>query len=537
MNSTIGATQQPKLWVLMRDYQLRQRDYLLEISRAMTSRLDLPSLLELTLKSAVELLRGQMGLIVLLDRSGAQKVRASYGLSTGLLRFFQPLWADLPGLGEAGRLTRGWKMPDLQMRLGIIAAAAGLSLSQVVALPLVIEDRLIGAIYILRSHDRAFSASDTALLAAFADQAAIAVRNAELYQQINEERKALSAIIDNSAEGIMILDAAGRIQVLNRALSHMTGWEAKVALGRPASEVLSLRDRQGQPLALAMPPERRLSAAEGRLYVEGDIVRRGGPPVTVGVTVTPLYDSEGHLARSILNVVDITRFRQAEELKSTFVSVISHELKTPVALIKGYAETLRREDAHWDPETVRESLLVIEEEADHLTQLIDSLLEASRIQAGGLKLEPTDVHLPRLAEKIVDGFRTQTDIHDFEIDFPPDFPPVLGDPQRLREALSNLISNAVKYSPQGGTIWVGGRVDNQSVTVYVADQGIGIPPEEQERIFERFHRVESGLHRRTDGAGLGLYLVKAIVEAHGGHIWVESAPGRGSIFMFTLPLK
>ncbi len=521
----------------MQDYQLRQRDYLLTISRAMTSRLDLPSLLELTLRSAVELLRGQAGLIVLRGRDGVMRVRASYGLPGGLIGFFQPLWADLPGVRELqGPLSR-WRIPDLQMRLGMVAAAAGLALSQVVALPLVIEEELIGAIYIFRSSGGAFSANDRALLAAFADQAAIAVRNAGLYQQVSEERRVLSAIIENSAEGILILDAAGRIRVFNRALARMTGWRAEEALGRPVAEVLALRNRQGQPVPLPDLSPRQTPVAEARVYVEGDVVRRSGPPLTVGVTATPLYDEEGNLVQTILNVVDITRFRQAEELKSTFISVVSHELKTPVALIKGYAETLRREDADWDRATVQESLAVIAEEADHLTHLIDNLLEASRIQAGGLKLEPTDVHLPRLAEKVVDGFRTQTDLHTFELDFPPDFPPVWGDPERLREVLTNLVSNAVKYSPNGGPVWIGGRVDQAGVTVYVADQGIGIPPEEQDRIFDRFHRVETGLHRRTEGTGLGLYLVKAIVEAHGGRVWVESAPGRGSIFMFTLPRR
>lgn len=521
----------------MQDYELRQRDYLLQISRAMTSRLDLPSLLELTLKSAVELLRGQVGLIVLRGRDDVLRVQASYGLPARLVRFFQPLWADLPGVREMAGTPSHWRIPDLQLRLGMVATAAGLALSQVVALPLVIEEKLIGAIYIFRIGGGAFSAGDRALLAAFADQAAIAVRNAELYQQVSQERRALSAIIDNSAEGVMILDADGQVGVFNRALTRMTGWDAEDALGRPATEVLALRDRQGNPVALPELPPQRTSAAEGRVSVEGNVVRRGGPPITVGVTATPLYEDEGALARVILNVVDITRFRQAEELKSTFVSVVSHELKTPVALIKGYAETLRREDADWDGETMQESLGVIAEEADHLTHLIDSLLEASRIQAGGLKLEPTDVHMPRLAERVVDGFQTQTRVHTFELDFPPDFPPVWGDPERLREVMSNLVSNAVKYSPDGGTVWVGGRIDQTGTTIYVADQGMGIPPEEQSRIFDRFHRVESGLHRSTEGTGLGLYLVKAIVEAHGGRVWVESAPGRGSIFIFTLPRK
>jgi PAS domain S-box-containing protein len=483
------------------------------------------------------LLRGQVGLIVLRGRDGMMRARASYGLPASLVRFFQPLWADLPGVREpAGAHTR-WPVADLQVRLGMVAATAGLALSQVVALPLAIEDQLIGAIYIFRTVGGAFSASDRTLLASFADQAAIAVHNAELYERASEERRALSAIIENSAEGVMILDAARRIQVFNRALVHMTGWDAGEALGRPAAEVLALHDRQDQPVDLPEPPARRTTTVESRAYVEGNLVRRVGPPVIVGVTATPLYDDEEKLVRIILNVVDITRFRQAEELKSTFVSVVSHELKTPVALIKGYAETLRREDAHWDQDTMQDSLGVIAEEADHLTHLIDSLLEASRIQAGGLKLEPTDVSLARLAGKVVDAFRTQTGIHTFELDFGPDFPPVWGDPERLQEVLSNLVSNAVKYSPDGGTVWVGGRTDQTGVTVYVADQGIGIPPEEQARIFERFHRVESGLHRRTEGTGLGLYLVRAIVEAHGGRVWVESAPGRGSIFMFTLPRR
>jgi PAS domain S-box-containing protein len=513
----------------------RQRDYLLEISRAMTVRLNLPSLLELTLKSAAELLRGQMGLIVLRGRDGTLRARASYGLPAGMLRFFQPLWADLPGVRESQGALSSWNIPDLHLRLGMVAAAAGLALNQVVALPLVIEETLIGAIYIFRSRGGAFSAGDRALLAAFADQAAIAVRNAELYQQVNDERQLLSTIIDNSADGVMILNATGKIEVFNRALAHITGWDAETALGHPASEILTLRDRRGQPLPLPEPARQRTSASKTRSYVEGDVARRGGPPLTVGVTATPLYDEEGRLVRVILNVVDITRFRQAEELKSTFVSIVSHELKTPVALIKGYAETLRREDANWDQETMQDSLDVIAEEADHLTHLIDSLLEASRIQAGGLKLEPTDVNLAHLAEKVVDGFRTQTSSHTFELDFPADFPPSWGDPERLREVLTNLVSNAVKYSPEGGTVWVGGRMDQTGATIYVADQGIGIPAEEQDRIFERFHRVESGLHRSTEGAGLGLYLVKAIVEAHGGRVWVESAPSRGSIFMFTLP--
>jgi len=264
-------------------------------------------------------------------------------------------------------------------------------------------------------------------------------------------------------------------------------------------------------------------------------VREDGIRITLGITYSPLLDSEGRLVNIITNVRDITHFREAEEMKSTFISVISHELKTPVALIKGYAGTLRREDANWDMDTVRESLEVIEEESDRLTRLIDNLLDASRLQAAQMRLDKTDVRLDRLAARTVNEFRTQTELHTFELDFPPDFPAVQADQERLRQVLSNLLSNAIKYSPNKGRIIVSGRYDDEQVYVAVTDQGIGIPIGERERIFDRFYRVETALSRRTQGAGLGLYLVKSVIEAHGGQIWVEGNEGQGSTFVFTLP--
>jgi signal transduction histidine kinase len=235
-------------------------------------------------------------------------------------------------------------------------------------------------------------------------------------------------------------------------------------------------------------------------------------------------------------VVDITRFREAEQMKSTFISVISHELKTPVALIKGYAGTLRRPDAAWDPETVADGLAVIEEEADRLNALIDNLLDASRIQAGVFKLERGEMDLPRLASKVVDRFSLQTIHHRFELGFPADLPLVWADEARIRQVLDNLVSNAIKYSPQGGLIRIGAWQDGPEVIAYVADQGIGIPSDEQGRLFDSFYRVDSGLRRQTKGTGLGLYLCRAIVAAHDGRIWVRSEQGQGATFFFALPV-
>jgi PAS domain S-box-containing protein len=513
------------------DYRLRQREYLLQISRAMTARLDLPSLLKLILQNAVEILSGQAGLIVLRRPDGTFYPRASYGLPVQVIHLFDPMWRDLPATADRPQ----WQIPDLSMRLRLASAAAGVPLRQVVALPMVIQDEVIGLIYIFRSLGADFTLNDRQVLADFADQAAIAVQNARLYQQVNDERSRLDAIIENSGDGVMILSRDRTILTWNRALTGMTGISADEAIGRHCYEILNLHNRQGVSVChtacpLVKPPE------DGRLYAEGDTARADGVKVTLADNYSPQHDEEGNIVSVIANVRDVSRLREAEELKNTLLSVISHELKTPVSIIKGYAGTLARQDADWDKATLAEGLAVIEEEADKLNELINNLLDTSRLQAGGLKLQFTYLDLPSMAEKTVEKLRTQTTRHTFSVDFPADFPPVKGDYERIREVLSNLVGNAIKYSPDGGLIRVGGQVTGAEVQVFVSDEGVGIPATEQERIFDRFARVDNSLTRQTPGAGLGLFLVRAVVEAHGGRVWVESQPGRGSTFWFTLPV-
>jgi PAS domain S-box-containing protein len=521
---------------MLHDYQLRQRDYdyLLRISRAMTAQLDLRAVLRMILESTTQLVGGQIGLIALVQPDGSYKVHASYGLPSRMIPLVKPLFDDLPDSGEYLDPLH-WTIPDLERRLNLVVRAIGIALSQVVALPLTVHDVLVGVIYVLREEGAAFTFSDRRVLSAFAAQAGIAIHNARLYQEVTREKQRLDAIIENSGDGVMILTAEQLITVFNRALTSMTSVPAEEALGKYCWQVLRLRDRNGDQVMeeLSCPAEHCQDGE--RFYVEGDYVREDGIRVTLGITYSPLMDHEGQLVNIIANVRDITHFHEAEEMKSTFISVISHELKTPVALIKGYAGTLRRKDAKWDMETVRESAAVIEEESDRLTQLIDNLLDASRLQAGQMKLAKAPVQVDKMAARLVAEFRTQTDRHTFELDFPASFPPVSGDEERLHQVMSNLLSNAIKYSPASGRILVSGRFDDQQIYVAVTDQGIGIPIGERERIFDRFYRVDSALTRRTQGAGLGLYLVKSVIEAHGGQIWVESNQGQGSTWVFTLP--
>ena len=537
---------------LMATYQLRQREYLLRITRAMTSRLDSPTLLRLILTSAAELVGCRAGLIVLEEEVGfgqlrtvtQYQIRASYNITPQALPAFEPLLDVAPlirnDFDESGA-PYDTNIVDLQARVRQVESKLGYTLGQVVGLPLLFEDELLGMIYLFRT-EYAFTQLDWQFLQGFADQAAVAVRNSRLYHQLETERSRLATIVENSAHGILILDAERRVLVINQAMAAMLGVTPQSCVGKGCQEVLNLQDVQGDDIC-QMDNFTGFPNRES-LHCEGDLQRPGGSRLTVSVTYTPLYDDEERLVNIIVNVHDITRFREEEEIKSTFTSIISHELKTPVALIKGYAQTLARPDAAWDAETARQSLQVIEEEADRLESLINNLLDVSRIQASGLRLDYADVNLERLARKVVEAYRTQTADHQLEVDFPAALPLVWGDEERLRQVLTNLVSNAIKYSPQGGLIRIGGwleqpegAADHTRVVLYIADQGIGIPTADLPKIFDRFYRVDSSLRRSTAGAGLGLYLAKAIVEAHGGQIWAHSEPGKGTTFFIGLPVE
>ena len=430
---------------------------------------------------------------------------------------------------------------DMERRVREVEAALGKKLGQVIGLPLLFEEDLLGVIYLFRG-DSAFSPLDWQFLQGFADQAAIAVRNARLYQQLTTERSRLAMIVQNSVNGMMILAPNKQVEVINLPLSVMIGVTPQEAIGQPCDKVLPLLNLHGEDLCSADYDV--FSLPEDGAQCEGDINLPDGGHISVSVTFTPVKDEHERLENIIANVLDITRFREEEEMKSTFTSIISHELKTPVALIKGYAQTLARPDAAWDAETARQSLEVIEEEADRLEALINNLLDVSRIQAGSLRLERSDVHVRRLLERVAQDYRTQTDAHTIELDLPLDLPIIRGDEERLRQVFTNLLSNAIKYSPDGGGIRIGGWQEEAQdqdragrLVLYVADEGIGIPAKDLPRIFDRYYRVDSGLRRSTAGVGLGLFLINAIVEAHQGEIWVHSEANKGTTVFVALPVE
>ena len=231
----------------------------------------------------------------------------------------------------------------------------------------------------------------------------------------------------------------------------------------------------------------------------------------------------------------VSEAKQSDRLRAEALAVLSHELRTPLGVIKGYSTALLMEEALWSQDKQHEFLLHINEECENLETMIGELLDSSLIDAGQLVLEYHPVRLERLAQEVVVEAQHLTNSHSFVLDFPAGFPLVDADPFRVKQVLRNLVTNAIKYSPDGGLVTIQGEVRATDVVVSIADQGIGIASENLIPLFEKYFRVKTSPEYQVPGTGLGLPMARAIVEAHEGKIWAESKLGEGTIIFFTLP--
>ena len=352
--------------------------------------------------------------------------------------------------------------------------------------------------------------------------------------QLTDAKTRSELILESSADGIMTVDAERRIITFNAAMERLTEWSKKEAIGSHCYDIFRLKDSQGTNLCEIKCPV--LRDVTGFYELEGIITTKHGREVDVGVNYSAVCSAEGELQYIVASVRDMGRLRQSENLRSTLVASVSHELQTPISIIKAYASTLARPDVTWDEETVRDKLQAIEEESDRLSEMVSKLLYTSKLDSGAMLLNRMAVDLPKKVSKVAQKLTALADEHKVEIHFPSDFPPVLADPEKIEVVLTNILENAIKFSPKGGRITIKGEISKNEAAVTIADKGIGISPREQQWVFERFYRADDSLVKAIQGIGLGLHICRNIIKAHGGRIRVQSTPGKGTRFTFTLPL-
>jgi len=334
---------------------------------------------------------------------------------------------------------------------------------------------------------------------------------------VGAEQVRWTAVLQAAQDVIVVVDEENNVLLCNAAARAVLNLGELVRLRRPVAETIP------HPALLSMFSQIRETGQEIRSEVPLDDGR------TFNAQLTPVPG-----VGCVLVMQDITHLKEMDRVKSEFVTAVSHDLRTPLTTIQGYIELLPRAGSLTEQQ--EEFIQHVHRSLDTITELVNNLLDSDRLEAG-LDLEMLPCDLLKVIEKAIEDFRPQVEQRKQELrwDLPETLPLVLGNRHRLRQVLDNLLTNALKYTQQGGWIAVSALEDNGHVVVHVADNGIGILPAQQPYIFDKFYRVESEETLRITGTGLGLSIVKTVVEKHNGRVWVESKAGVGSTFSFVLP--
>jgi two-component system phosphate regulon sensor histidine kinase PhoR len=451
------------------------------------------------------------------------RVRATQGISGEVFRESAPVIFH-----DANSDPRTKKDP-----FGILNVQNGITV------PLVIEKRdeenrvidrtVIGVLHAFnKRHGEDFNDEDVRLLERMARNVGSIIANLQLYREVKEQRDEFARTFESLTAGLILVSPDGRISQINASARAIFGVDDDV-VGKQAREIL--RNDTIQEVF--------------RVTARGEEAARQEITVTIAGQERS-YELQAALVRSedgkdlgvVAIFMDITDIKAIDKMKSSFVAMASHELRTPLTAIKGFVSTLLIDD-EFNPEERREFYGIIDQECDRLTRLINDLLNTARIDAQeSLKPHYTNVAMQPLLEKAVMLQRQTTTRHTITLDAAGQMPTIVGDEDKLDQILTNLLNNAIKYSPRGGQITVHATNEGDTLLIGVEDQGLGIPKEHLIKVFDKFHRVNNEDNRKIYGTGLGLFLVRHLVETvHLGKLWVESEVGKGSTFWFRIPTK
>lgn len=415
--------------------------------------------------------------------------------------------------------ARRWR-PVAKPRLGILAV------------PMVApQSGLLGVICVEGGE---WATEERAFLAAVAGEAGYALEAANLYERAVAEKEKTEAILARVGDGVVVTDAAGTIRQWNEAAERIFGRPSAAAVGRPCWEVLGLRCGEhaldctgGCALLAAGAGDRDVLGRE--LWRE----RPDGSRQPLLATVEAVRDPDGAVSEIVHSLRDITRLKEADQAKTMFLATASHELKTPLTVIQGFAQTLRG-DSGWEAEDRETALEAMEARSVQLNKIVDRIMLSSRIETGRAEVFPRELDLAPIVAERVRALRAATG-REIEAEVEDPLPAALADSGAATTVVDHLLDNAIKYSPGGEPVTVRAAADRHWVRLSVSDRGIGMDSEQAARCFEKFWQAESSDVRRFGGTGIGLYIVNSLVEAMDGELAVESAAGEGSTFTVALP--
>lgn len=508
-----------KMRASLRD-RLNDLSLLLRVAQEVSATLDLSQGISRILEGALQTLQARVSRIVLLSAVGEPQVVIGRGEPVEHIGTLDRV------LALAARDARTSIVLDNLRRARLLAGTGPLpdEVQAVVALPVLSKGQPVAVMWVGFDQPRRPEPSELDLLSTLASETAVLIENARLFQLAESERRRLLAILSSTSDAILVTDRDDCLLLVNPA--------AERALGIPADELVG--EKVGQT---------SLDPALVRILTEP--LSRSGPlveevPLPGGrifyASASTILSAEGENMGRVVVMRDITHFKELDEMKSEFVATVSHDLRAPLTFIRGYASMLPM--AGDLTQKQQEYLDKIFKGIEQMSTLVENLLNLQRIEAG-MGLEERPCHIGALLVEAVDGMRARAVAKGLtlRLEATEPAPVIWGDAMLLRQAIANLVDNAIKYTPSGGTVTVGLQVVGQEVHILVSDTGVGIAPEDQVRLFEKFYRIRRRGLEDVPGSGLGLAIVKSIVERHNGRVWVESQLNRGSTFTIALPLR
>lgn len=557
MTTNSGDTQFRELQNLREEVvRLQSRFSLLsDLNRKISSSLELGTVLQDIVDAACTLTEAKYGAVGVFDEAGKITQFITHGLSDEERARIGNLPQGLGVLGWLRDQPRPIRLHDISLHPRSVGFPPNHPpMKSFIGAPMRVAGEIMGNIYLTeKTYAQEFTPEDESLLILFSAQAALAIRNAHLFSQVSDlatergqllassefEKERINKLVDTSPTGVFVINEQGTTVLLNQEGQRILGYdpsngktidEARKAIvyRKPDGSLYKFED---------LPLMRSLSRGETIRAEEIRLERPDGHTIPVLVNSSPIYSPDGKIISAIAALQDITPLEEMERMRSEFLGMVSHELRTPLTAIKGSAATVLGSRNPFSVSETRELFQIIDDQADRLRELVDNLLDITRIEAGVLSVHPEATDLAAVIKDVVATFARVDSHRQVSLNVPSRLPQVNADKRRVPQVITNLLNNAAKFSPPSEAISLDVTAGSDTVTVAVSDRGMGIAEDKLHQLFKKFSRLNPEDDGKLSGTGLGLAICKGIVEAHGGRIWAESAGiGMGTKMIFTLPI-